>query len=1137
MDGAEKSIAMKWNAGAHTRYDAKKRLDVLEKSLERASEMFVVWNEEASNCRENISKKYDIVSTEQRRWKKSKHEQELLQMGFKLMEERERKKQDGENGMFVRDGDVSTFSGMHVVLAEEFGEWEGFRRFRGKVGVLVRRHIAGMWTAKFEGEDEYPFLCGPVLFQLKRHDQGTAPAGRKESEGGIVDDEADERLRRVLEEVKYKQVMVDALQEEMQTCGEELAQALRETRDNDSWWTSFRTPLEAKVARAEEEVEEAKGKIQKLQLQLDGKRRQLEQAEGDLEKSRKEAEDLHKIIQRTALRLTQTPEEAEVTRREAERKGTAILERMVFDYVAGGQFELWADHAQNAKRLRRILKRVAERWMGRGSAELLGMWSDCAKGRRKLRRMQENFAREWRMMYVEDAFGRWRRSLEARKSEEYAKKAREHFKSIQEAQENIRLEFSAKLLESERACRRMEGQLAANKGEIESLLAMKRVQMKFIEVLKEEKRSVEQKVEAMEDKMESLSASDSKWKGMHEKLWGRFMLLQKETKRLQPMEEELKAAKQDIEMFCRDLVRMKGDLVQMGRKQEKMEEQVVEMTRTLDASRRKGELRRRLLVRREEAAEKMHPTLLVMLVRWSGWSFRRRFVRQVKEFARRKKMRQEVQVCFRKMEINAEDRLKRRVVMLAVEKFQTRHEDRFRREMLRKFLATCLGRRCRARWLNNTVVNLQVRRNAGMRRQHVSLWLEIVREARVELNRSRLCLQHCKRRDKERLLVFCFRWCRLSAREEIGRRESRLEEVTSRLDEHELKIATLSAKLLASERKVKMAEERQREEEQAWQEIRSRCEDAESENVSTREKLAASRRLVDELQRVILSREREIEGLRRNAADVAEAESTSRNEDDEDAAEKDEQEGGDVDDQNPLKRSADHQESQEVQRTDIPGHLTLPTRDIRTHHLLHIATRLREEQQVNVQRWNPGQQEEESSQPEGHEHDEQGKADQRLNLSTLKKDVEEISNDRNANPRQAQVRSSSPQIQHHLSSAAIFSSSSSSTARKPRDHPRLARPRSALVTAVDTDRLLRRSSDLLDKHGHGAGKMISSKLKDPRQRTLVFPLYTNKEGDDTSLSSQSSLHNQAWRTLQGRDKSNKKTILPLYFTLQGERQE
>eukprot|EP00960_Hanusia_phi_P039390 753873-Hanusia_phi.AAC.2 len=105
-----------------------------------------------------------------------------------------------------------------------------------------------------------------------------------------------------------------------------------------------------------------------------------------------------------------------------------------------------------------------------------------------------------------------------------------------------------------------------------------------------------------------------------------------------------------------------------------------------------------------------------------------------------------------------------------------------------------------------------------------------------------------------------------------------------------------------------MAEERQREEEQAWQEIRSRCEDAESENVSTREKLAASRRLVDELQRVILSREREIEGLRRNAADVAEAESTGRNEDDEDAAEKDEQEGGDVDDQNPLKRSADHQE-------------------------------------------------------------------------------------------------------------------------------------------------------------------------------------------------------------------------------------
>ena len=30
-----------------------------------------------------------------------------------------------------------------------------------------RRHLSGMWYAEFTGEDEYSFLCGPLLFQLE----------------------------------------------------------------------------------------------------------------------------------------------------------------------------------------------------------------------------------------------------------------------------------------------------------------------------------------------------------------------------------------------------------------------------------------------------------------------------------------------------------------------------------------------------------------------------------------------------------------------------------------------------------------------------------------------------------------------------------------------------------------------------------------------------------------------------------------------------------------------------------------------------------------------------------------------------------------------------------------------------------
>ena len=76
-------------------------------------------------------------------------------------------KPDGTPGTMVCDGQRSCVRGAFVRVADEFLGWDVFRRFRSKVGVLTHRHFSGMWYADFPGEDEYGFLCGPLLFQLQ----------------------------------------------------------------------------------------------------------------------------------------------------------------------------------------------------------------------------------------------------------------------------------------------------------------------------------------------------------------------------------------------------------------------------------------------------------------------------------------------------------------------------------------------------------------------------------------------------------------------------------------------------------------------------------------------------------------------------------------------------------------------------------------------------------------------------------------------------------------------------------------------------------------------------------------------------------------------------------------------------------
>jgi chromosome segregation ATPase len=77
------------------------------------------------------------------------------------------KPETGAPGSVVSDGQKSCVRGTFVRVADEYAGWDVFKKFTGKVGTLTWRHFSGMWYADFPGEDEYGFLCGPLLFQLQ----------------------------------------------------------------------------------------------------------------------------------------------------------------------------------------------------------------------------------------------------------------------------------------------------------------------------------------------------------------------------------------------------------------------------------------------------------------------------------------------------------------------------------------------------------------------------------------------------------------------------------------------------------------------------------------------------------------------------------------------------------------------------------------------------------------------------------------------------------------------------------------------------------------------------------------------------------------------------------------------------------
>ena len=110
-------------------------------------------------------------------------------------------------GALVCDGQPACVHGTFVRVSSEYVGWDVFKKFKGKVGMLTWRHFSGMWYADFPGEDEYGFLCGPLLFQLQYSSEKEAHESAQELEK--LRKERD--MQNALETEKSKQ-LVNALE-------------------------------------------------------------------------------------------------------------------------------------------------------------------------------------------------------------------------------------------------------------------------------------------------------------------------------------------------------------------------------------------------------------------------------------------------------------------------------------------------------------------------------------------------------------------------------------------------------------------------------------------------------------------------------------------------------------------------------------------------------------------------------------------------------------------------------------------------------------------------------------------------------------------------------------------------------------
>ena len=185
-----------------------------------------------------------------------------------------------EVASLVCDGRQTCARGAFVRVSPEYVDWDVFRKFKGKVGVLTWRHFSGMWYADFPGEDEYGFLCGPLLFQLQHSSEKEA----RESIAALEQQRKEKELQNEIEMEKSKQ-LVQALEkrakemsattaklfEQMTIIQEEMRKAECDINKMEQAFTNLTehaNALDAELGSARDELGEAMSNNAQLQAHL-----------------------------------------------------------------------------------------------------------------------------------------------------------------------------------------------------------------------------------------------------------------------------------------------------------------------------------------------------------------------------------------------------------------------------------------------------------------------------------------------------------------------------------------------------------------------------------------------------------------------------------------------------------------------------------------------------------------------------------------------------------------------------------------------------------------------------------------------------------------------------------------------------
>lgn len=272
--------------------------------------------------------------------------------------------EDGAAGSLVCDGKRACVRGAFVRVSPEYVEWDVFKKFKGRVGVLTWRHFSGMWYADFPGEDEYGFLCGPLLFQLQYSSEKEA----RESMAELERQRKEQELQNAMEMEKSKQ----------------LVQALEKRAKEMSATTA---KLFEQMAIIQEEMRKAESDINKMEHAFTNLTTHANALDAELGSAREEL---------GAVQLENTELQKQLKDSEANADRTAARVKTLMEEITKCQADMSDVDRQNAKLSKELQEKqnkldFLEFENSRLDDKVAALEADLAECKSQLAQMEENF--------------------------------------------------------------------------------------------------------------------------------------------------------------------------------------------------------------------------------------------------------------------------------------------------------------------------------------------------------------------------------------------------------------------------------------------------------------------------------------------------------------------------------------------------------------------------------------------------------------------------------------------------------------------------------------------------------------------------------------------------------------------------